>query len=93
MMFGEEALANAPGHTLRDHRLLLAVVLFVFCLSLYMLTLSGKLTAADTTSMLATAKSLVQRAARQPISWGGPFGSSVGRPKAIWARMDISIPD
>ena len=77
----------------------LAIVLFVFCLSIYMLTYVGKLTSADEISMLATAKSLTQHGSftSDQLLWtfwefGWQAQGNLGADGHLYSKKGIGVP-
>ena len=96
---GPEAAERASNVVPRYNRSLLAIVLGVFCLSVYMFTYAGRLTAADETSMVATAKSLIQHGSvtTDQLLWtfwefGWQAQGSIGTDGHLYSKKGFGVP-
>ena len=96
---GVEIAVDVSQNAQKGSHLPLAIVLFIFCLSVYMLTYIGKLTSADEISMLATAKSLTQHGsfASDQLLWtswefGWQAQGSLGTDGHLYSKKGIGVP-
>jgi hypothetical protein len=96
---GGDIAVDVSQNTQKSSHLPLAIVLFVFCLSVYMLTYVGKLTSADEISMLATAKSLTQHGSftSDQLLWtfwefGWQAQGNLGADGHLYSKKGIGVP-